>query len=92
METEIQQLRKRIEDLEDKLNHIDDIFFRQHLIDRDIFKNPVYFQSKVSFFKSNAVGQQAAITAPTGGATTDAEARTAINSIRTVLSNFGLTL
>lgn len=31
-----------------------------------------------------------AITAPTGGATTDAEARTAINSIITVLEQFGL--
>lgn len=37
------------------------------------------------------VSQQANIGAPTGGVTVDAEARTAINSIRTVLDNFGLT-
>ena len=36
------------------------------------------------------VAQKSAITAPTGGATTDAEARTAINSIITVLEQFGL--
>jgi hypothetical protein len=36
------------------------------------------------------VTTKAAITAPTGGATTDAEARTAINSIITVLEQFGL--
>lgn len=35
------------------------------------------------------VAQKSAITAPTGGATTDAEARTAINSIITVLEQFG---
>ena len=34
--------------------------------------------------------QQAAITAPTGGATVDAESRTAINSIRTMLQTAGL--
>lgn len=34
--------------------------------------------------------RQSAITAPTGGATVDAEARTAINTIITVLETFGL--
>jgi hypothetical protein len=36
------------------------------------------------------VARQAAITAPTGGATNDAEARTAINAIITALEAFGL--
>lgn len=36
------------------------------------------------------VTTQSAITAPTGGATTDAEARTAIDAIITVLEQFGL--
>jgi hypothetical protein len=35
------------------------------------------------------VARKSAITAPTGGATTDAEARTAINAIITVLEQFG---
>lgn len=34
--------------------------------------------------------RQSAITAPTGGATVDAEARTAINAIITALEQFGL--
>ena len=35
------------------------------------------------------VAQKSAITSPTGGATTDAEARAAIDSIITVLEQFG---
>lgn len=37
------------------------------------------------------VAQQSAITAPTGGTTVDAQARTAIGSILTLLHTFGLT-
>lgn len=46
---------------------------------------------KLGFFGVTPVVQQSAITAPAGGATQDAEARTAINTIRTVLQNLGLT-
>lgn len=46
---------------------------------------------KIGFLGHAPVAQQSAITAPTGGATVDTEARTAINSIRTVMTNFGLT-
>lgn len=38
------------------------------------------------------VGRQAAITAPTGGATIDTQARTAINDIITALETFGLVI
>ena len=47
---------------------------------------------KIAFFGTTPITQQSAISAPTGGATQDAEARTAINTIRTVLQAFGLTL
>jgi hypothetical protein len=46
---------------------------------------------KIGFLNATPVSRQSAITAPSGGATVDAEARTAINSIRTVLSTFGFT-
>lgn len=46
---------------------------------------------KLGFYGVTPVVQQSAITAPSGGATQDAEARTAINSILTALQNLGLT-
>lgn len=46
---------------------------------------------KLGFFGKTPIIQVSAISAPSGGATQDAEARTAINSIRTALTNLGLT-
>ena len=46
---------------------------------------------KIGLYGITPVIQASAITAPTGGATIDAEARTAINSIRTALTNIGIT-
>lgn len=51
---------------------------------------------KLAFFGATPVVRQNAISAPGGGGTTDTDAidqsaRTAINSIRGVLTNFGLT-
>lgn len=47
--------------------------------------------SKSSFHGAAPIAQAAAITSPAGGATIDAEARTAIDAIRTVLSGKGFT-
>ncbi len=46
---------------------------------------------KIGLWGATPVIQASAISAPTGGATQDAEARTAINSIRTALINAGIT-
>jgi len=46
---------------------------------------------KFAFWGATPIIRPAAITAPTGGATIDAEARTAINTIRTRLTTLGLT-
>ena len=46
---------------------------------------------KLGFFNKTPIVQVSAISAPTGGSTIDTEARTAINSIRTALTNLGLT-
>ena len=46
---------------------------------------------KLSVYGETPVVQAGAISAPSGGLTVDSEARTAINSIRTALTNFGIT-
>ena len=46
---------------------------------------------KIGLYGTTPVVQASAISAPTGGVTVDTEARTAINTIRTVLQAFGLT-
>ena len=46
---------------------------------------------KIAVYGGTPVVQASAISAPSGGGTQDAEARTAINSIRTALQNFGIT-
>lgn len=46
---------------------------------------------KIGFFGATPVGQQSAISAPAGGATVDAEARTAINSLRALVQTLGFT-
>ena len=45
---------------------------------------------KLSVYGVTPVVQAGAISAPSGGLTIDTEARTAINSIRTALTNFGI--
>jgi hypothetical protein len=46
---------------------------------------------KIGFYNVTPVVQAGAITAPSGGATQDAESRTAIGQIKTALTNLGLT-
>ena len=46
---------------------------------------------KIGFFGKAPVAQQGAISAPSGGATIDSQARTAITSIITTLQTLGLT-
>ena len=46
---------------------------------------------KIGFFNKAPVTQRSAISAPTGGVTVDGEARGAINSIRQVFIDLGIT-
>lgn len=46
---------------------------------------------KVGFLGATPIARQASITNPTGGATVDAQARTAIGTIITILQSFGFT-
>lgn len=47
--------------------------------------------SKLSVYGETPVIQAGAISSPSGGATVDSQARTAIDAIRVALTNFGIT-
>lgn len=46
MNPEQAKLLERINKLEKSLFNLNDVFYRQHFIDKDVFQNPVYIQSK----------------------------------------------
>lgn len=103
MEQEIAQLNDRIKLLENLLFRFvknDKYYFDKHIVLADgvnISASSGTGSSlgaatdKLSVYRETPVVQAGAISAPTGGGTQDAEARTAINSIRTALTNFGIT-
>lgn len=82
---ELEQLKRRVADLEYRLARIDRGDYI--LLDRDT----KHTGSKLGFFNKAPAAQQATIDDPSGGVTIDANARTAINSILDVLDVFGLT-
>lgn len=100
---ELQILNQRIAKLEQIINAFirsDRYIFQKHLQMFDAnnisvggnkgTKIGTATTQKLAFYGVTPVVQAGAISAPSGGATVDAEARTAINSIRTALKNFGV--
>lgn len=83
-----EELLIKIDDLQKRLDHLSDLYFRINYIDKSVFVNPVHLNGKVSFFGKTPVGIQSAITSPSGGATVDTQARNAIDSIITILQKF----
>lgn len=87
-------------DMLGRLNYPDRFYLQKPLVLRntviriegtDGLKIGEHGTDKLSFYGTTPVVQAAAVTAPTGGATIDTQARTAINSIITLLHNAGLT-
>ena len=85
MQEEINQLRKELDELKS-------LYFKDNFSSSQIIRKDVSFFGKVGFYNKTPISQQSAISAPSGGATVDTQARAAIDSIRTVLTNLGLTL
>lgn len=93
---------ERIASLEQQLADLKAEFYKNNFPQQQVFIKDALFKGTSSFTSLNPtstfgltvtpVARQSAISAPTGGATIDTEARTAINSIRTVLTLFGFTL
>lgn len=107
MENDFIQLKQELADLTTKFNHLNDLYFRQHFVDKEVFQNTVYCNNgikggalglkigdstgKISVYGVTPVVQAGAIASPSGGATVDSQARTAIDLIRTAIKNFGIT-
>lgn len=85
MQEEINQLRKELDELKS-------LYYKDNFSSSQIFRKDVQFVGKVGMYGKAPISQQAAITSPSGGGTIDSQARTAIDSIRTVLTNIGITL
>lgn len=85
MQEEINQLRKELDELKSN-------FYKDNFTSNQSFRKDVSFLGKIGFYNKTPIAQPTAISAPAGGVTIDSEARTAINSIRTTLTNLGLTL
>lgn len=101
---EIQQLENRIQVLENILSQLvksDKYYFGKHITLADGLnisistgtgtKMGTATGQKISVYGVTPVIQAGAISSPSGGATVDAQARIAIDSIRTALTNFGIT-
>lgn len=85
MQEEIDNLKKEVAELKS-------IIYKDNFSSSQIFRKDVTFIGKVGFYNKTPIAQQGAITSPSGGATIDGQARTAIDAIRTALTNLGLTL
>lgn len=90
--------RKLLEETAHKLDMFIELYQKTNFIDKQVytnkayFKNDVYLPTKTAFFGSNTpIAKQAAISTPSGGATVDAQSRTAINTIISTLTSLGLT-
>lgn len=99
-------LQQQVNKLEQEVETLKKLFYKDNYSDLEVFTKKVQFKSdvnlgssvgiskdKVGFYtKASApIAQQTTFTSPTGGATVDAEARTAISAIKIILTNVGLT-
>lgn len=102
------QERQELERMKQELAQLRDLFFKGDFPDKKVFYKKLVAEGgldltgtpislgqtggAVGLYGVTPVARAGAITAPSGGATVDSEARTAINSIRTAIKNFGITL
>lgn len=94
-------MEERIIQLENELRELKAEYYRNNFPQQQVFVKDVLFQGTSTFTSLNPTTsfglgvtpavRQGNIVAPSGGVTTDAEARTAIVSILAVLDTFGFT-
>ena len=83
--TELEQLRKDFEELKS-------MYYKDNFSNLQTFRKDVAVTGKFAMNGNVPVAKAAAITPPSGGATIDNEARTAIGLLITAIKNPGITL
>lgn len=86
-----EELQNQIYILKTELETLKILFYKDDYSNLEVFRKQVLFKNNIGFYGKDPIIQQATFTAPTGGVTQDAEARTAIGVIKTILTNLGLT-
>jgi len=89
LEAIIEELQRKNRDLEEKVNRLLNV--KKEFEGIKLFSLIRVDELRINKMKTYEGTVQSTPSAPTGGLTVDAEARTAINSIISVLSNLGIT-
>lgn len=89
-------MEERISKLEKDLTELKSLYLKENYPSEQVIRKDTTFIGRIGFFTKSNVSQQSAISAPStpSGAYVQAEAQStvdAVNSIRTVLQNLGLT-
>lgn len=63
------QEREQFAEMVQKVNQLNDLYFRTHFIDREVFENPVYLNGQVYFKHPNFLKDTTLPTGTTTGAT-----------------------
>lgn len=95
MNPDFQLMQKMVSELQAQVKELQRFktdFEQKQSAPRTYFKNIIAFDKEalIGFFGKDPIKQQAAITAPSGGATVDSQSRTAISTIITTLQTYGL--
>lgn len=117
MDDKVTQLENKVIKLEQDLQRITELYFKENFSDNQVFNKTIVFRKgitlddgssiksgtstgstfgtasteKIGFYGATPIVRPSAISQPSGGATVDSQARTAISSLITTIQNLGLT-
>lgn len=90
------ETQRQIDELTQRIQILEEMLAKDNFNANQYFRKNCTFVGYVGFFNKTPVAQQSAITTPSGGGSSSADAvdqtaRTAIGQIKTALQNLGLT-